>query len=300
MDSNNESRLREYSLYLKIERGMSPNTVAAYVSDVRGFFDWMISRGGSFSLPDIDSSDISGYLADRYHDLSKRSQARALSSLTSYFDYLEIEKTVQRNPCDLVDAPKLGVYLPAVLSIEEVERIIDSVNADSAAGCRDRAILEFLYGCGMRVSELCNMRISDVFAGDGFVRIIGKGNKERLVPVGETALDALEAYLAVRVEPSLPQYEDIAFLNLKGSPLSRVSVFNMIKRQALLAGVDKSISPHTFRHSFATHLVENGVDLRMVQEMLGHESILTTEIYTHIDTATWQEAVLSHHPRAKK
>ena len=201
------------------------------------------------------------------------------------------------NPCDAVDAPKIGRHLPAVLSEDEVSAIIDSVDTGSWNGLRDRAILEVLYGCGLRVSEVVGLKISNVYFKEGFVRIVGKGNKERLVPIGGMALEAVSDYLAVRPEPSDTASEDILFLNRDGRALSRVSVFTMVKRQAMLAGVHKEISPHTFRHSFATHLVNHGADLRVVQDMLGHESILTTEIYTHIDTESWMRDVINHHPR---
>ena len=201
------------------------------------------------------------------------------------------------NPCDRVDAPKLGRYLPDVLSVEEVERIIDSTDTGSAQGHRDRAILEVLYGCGLRVSEAAGLRISDLYLDEGFIKVTGKGNKQRLIPVGEMASDAILSYLECRPESAGGKSDDILFLNRFGKPLSRISMFKMVKKQALLADIRKEISPHTFRHSFATHLVENGADLRLVQEMLGHESIVTTEIYTHIDSSTWHRNVLDHHPR---
>ena len=286
--------MKRYAYYLKVERQMSPNTVAAYCADVSDFLDNSGKDGAS-----ADTSDVEDYVASRSNDLSKRSQARLLSSLRSYFDWLILEGERKDNPCDRVDTPKLGRYLPAVLSVEEVAAIMDSVDLRSWQGLRDRAILEVLYGCGLRVSEVCGLLISQVYLQEGFVRVIGKGNKERLVPLGEMAADSFSAWLEVRPAPSATEYGDIAFLNRFGNPLSRVSIFNMIKKQSLLAGVRKEISPHTFRHSFATHLIENGADLRVVQEMLGHESILTTEIYTHIDSRTWQAAVLEHHPRNK-
>ena len=193
--------------------------------------------------------------------------------------------------------PKIGRYLPDVLSEDEVFRIIDSVILTSWQGIRDRAILEVLYGCGIRVSEAVGLKASSLYFEDGFVRVIGKGNKERLVPLNEVAADALKAYLEVRPAPAASDFDDIVFLNRFGKPLSRQSMFKMIKTQALLADIRKEISPHTFRHSFATHLVENGADLRLVQEMLGHESVTTTEIYTHIDSSTWHKNILDHHPR---
>lgn len=284
--------LGDYSYYLKVERQLSPNTVEAYCSDVKKLLD-------SAQLParEFSADDINSFLAKSSKQISSRSQARVLSALKSFFDWMVGEGWRKDNPCDGIDAPKLGRYLPEVLSVEEVSAIIDSVKTDDWSGLRDRAMLEMLYGCGLRVSELCALRISAVYLKERFVRVIGKGNKERLVPLGDMAASAFSDYIEVRPEAAEPAFDDIAFLNRFGRPLSRVSVFNMVKRQALLAGVTKEISPHTFRHSFATHLVENGADLRVVQEMLGHESILTTEIYTHIDSASWQQDILSHHPR---
>lgn len=288
-----ESRLLDaFSYYLRMERALSPNTVAAYTSDVASLF----SVEGA-SPTDISSEEIVDYFERCSDLLSKRSQARLLSSFRSFFDFLILEGERKDNPCDCVDSPKLGRYLPEVLSIEEVEAILDSVSLKNWNGLRDRAILEVLYGCGLRVSELCSLKISQCYFNEGFVRIVGKGDKERLVPIGTPAIDAVREYLASRPDPASPEFEDILFLNRFGKSLSRIYVFKMIKNQAVIAGVMKEISPHTFRHSFATHLVEGGADLRVVQEMLGHESVLTTEIYTHIDSSTWQSSILEHHPR---
>lgn len=285
--------LKDYRYYLRMERGLSPNTVAAYGRDVGEFL-----AAADLAPRAVRTEDIERYLAART-ELSKRSQARLLSALRSFFDWLILEGERKDNPCDRIDAPKLGRYLPAVLSVEEVTAILESVNTATGdwRALRDRAILEILYGCGLRVSEACGLLISHVFLKEGFVRVVGKGNKERLVPLGEMAADAFARYLEARPQAAEPALDDFAFLNKNGRPMSRVAIFNLVKQQALVAGVNKEISPHTFRHSFATHLIENGADLRVVQEMLGHESILTTEIYTHIDTATWQAAILSHHPR---
>lgn len=283
--------LKDFSFYLKVERRLSANTAAAYTGDVEGFFSACSLMPG-----EVCKEDIREHIAARAGKISKRSQARLLSSLKAFFDWCIVEGERKDNPCDAVDFPKLGQYLPEVLSVEEVEAIMDSVDLRSPSGVRDRAILELLYGCGLRVSELCGLRISHVYLNEGFVRVVGKGDKERLVPLGEPAADAFRAWLDIRPEPAEAAFQDSAFLNLRGTPLSRVSVFKMIKKQALLAGVDKEISPHSFRHSFATHLIAGGADLRIVQEMLGHESILTTEIYTHIDSRTWQASVLEHHP----
>ena len=286
-----EKTLQDYSYYLRIERAMSPNTVASYSSDLDKFFAAVPVEPAR-----VSTQDVLDYLASR-RKLSKRSQARLLSSLRSFFDWLVMEGDRKDNPCDAVDSPKLGRYLPEVLSVEEVTAIIDSVDLSTWTGRRDRAVLEVLYGCGLRVSEAVGLKISNVYLDEGFVRVVGKGNKERIVPMGDMAVQAVRDYLECRIVPDSPQYDDILFLNRFGRSLSRVAMFNLVKKQAVCAGVDKEISPHTFRHSFATHLIENGADLRVVQEMLGHESILTTEIYTHIDSSTWQRSILEHHPR---
>ena len=286
--------IRDFRNYLKIERGMSPNTVASYCHDAEALLDFC--KG--LSLKEISTEKVVEFLG-RATDkgISKRSQARILSSLRSFFSWCIEEGELESDPCERIDMPKLGKYIPTVLSVEEVTRIIESVTPEGEKGRRDRAILEVLYGCGLRVSEAAGLRISGIWFNEGFVSIVGKGDKQRLVPLGETAADAIKAYLEERPAPADRAFSDILFLNHSGRPLSRVSIFNLVKRQAMAAGVDKEISPHTFRHCFATHLIENGADLRLVQEMLGHASILTTEIYTHIDSSTWHKAILEHHPR---
>ncbi len=285
--------IKDYRNYLRIERRMSPNTVASYCHDVEAFLEAI-----DLAPRAVTPEDIQRYLGQvTAAGLSKRSSARLLSALRSFFDWCVQEGEIKDNPCDRVDAPKLGKYLPAVLSIEEVTAILESVDLKKPYGKRNRAILEVLYGCGLRVSEAATLRISHVHLPEGFVDVIGKGDKQRLVPLGEVAADAIRAYLEERPVPADRSCEDILFLNKFGKPLSRISIFKLVKGQAMIAGIQKEISPHTFRHSFATHLIENGADLRIVQEMLGHESILTTEIYTHIDTKTWQKEVREHHPR---
>ncbi len=274
---------------------MSPNTVTSYSHDVGAFLQ-ACGKTPSEVTPD----DIRAYLSSLAEKkVSKRSQARELSALRSFFLWCVQEGDIKDNPCDRVDSPKLGTYLPTVLSVEEVSAIIDAVQADTPSGARDRAILEVLYGAGLRVSEVAGLRMSHVHLDEGFVDVIGKGDKQRLVPLGEMAADAIRAYLPARPVPAGPEWDDILFLNRAGKGLSRVYIFKMVKDMAMAAGVRKEISPHTFRHSFATHLVENGADLRTVQEMLGHSSILTTEIYTHVSTSTWHNAILEHHPRKK-
>lgn len=286
-----EYHKKDFEYYLKIECAMSPNTVASYISDLTAFF----SAVGK-DPKDVVPEDIISYFAETTA-LSKRSQARVLSSLHSFYKWMIMEGEMTDNPSDAIEAPKLGKYLPAVLSVEEVERLIAAVDLDSAFGKRDRAMLETLYGLGLRVSELISLRISSIWTEQGFVSVIGKGDKQRLVPLGGMARDAIRDYLEVRGPAADRESSDILFLNRFGRALTRVAVFKMIKAYAVKAGISKEISPHTLRHSFATHLIENGADLRAVQEMLGHESILTTEIYTHIDSTTWQRNILEHFPQ---
>ena len=283
--------IKDYEIYLRIERAMSRNTVASYCSDVEKFVEAVPSP-----VEHIVPEDVELYLSG-LQGISKRSQARFLSAIRSFFSWLVVEGVITDNPCDRVDAPKLGRYLPEVLSVEEVYALMETVDLSTWQGLRDRAILEVLYGCGLRVSEAVGLRLSGLYFDEGYIKVTGKGDKERLVPVGDMAIDAVNAFLERRPLPYDASSEDVVFLNRFGRPLSRQSVFLMIKTNALLADIRKEISPHTLRHSFATHLVENGADLRLVQEMLGHESITTTEIYTHIDSTTWQREVLEHHPR---
>ena len=288
--SDTRSRLlKDYNYYLRIERAMSQNTVASYCSDVEQFLAFCNNDVQSFSPSVIEE------FLDSRGSLSKRSQARMLSAIRSFCKWLVLEGMMRDNPCDKVDGPKLGRYLPDALSVEEVSSIIDAVDTSSWMGLRDKALLEVLYGCGLRVSEAVGLKVSSIYFKDELIRVIGKGNKERLVPMGDVASEALRMYLEARpLEFSGIGY---VFLNRYGAALSRVSAFNMVKKTALLAGVRKEISPHTFRHSFATHLIENGADIRLVQEMLGHESVSTTEIYTHIDSTTWHSIIVDHHPR---
>lgn len=289
-----KSLLTDYEFYLRIERAMSRNTVSSYCSDVEKFMSFV---GGEVRT--AGPREIETFIGN--DKISKRSQARRLSALKSFFKWLMMEGMIEENPCDMTDAPKLGTYLPDVLSVEEVEAVMEAIDTSTHLGLRDRAIIETLYGCGLRVSEAVGLRISNLYLDEGFIKVQGKGSKERLVPIGDMAADAIMAYLEVRENfPYDRNNDDVLFLNRYGKSLSRVSMFKNVKTAVLLAGIRKEVSPHTFRHSFATHLVENGADLRVVQEMLGHESITTTEIYTHIESATWHKDILEHHPREKK
>lgn len=288
--------LSEYKSYLTLERNVSPNTVKSYLSDCGKYFDFL--KAGNIDLAAAGYETIDSFIASQSGEgITKRTQARIVSALKSLYRFLTEEGLVEENPCDRIAAPKINPYLPSVLSIEEVERILTSVDLSQEEGHRDRCILEVLYSCGLRVSELTNLKISDIFLKEGFVRVVGKGSKQRLVPLGEPAAKTIRLYLEKRrTGPVKREAEDILFLNRNGGKLSRVSVFKLVKAQAAAVGITKEISPHTFRHSFATHLLENGADLRAVQQMLGHESILTTEIYTHIDSAKWQATILKFHP----
>lgn len=290
--------LREYRTYMKIERAFSRNTIDSYMQDLESCFAFLEKRGVG---PETASeSDISAYLAEisSVRKLSERTQARTVSALRSFYRYMEMEGNVKVSPCSGIDMPKLGRYLPEVLSVSEIESMISSVDLSSPQGHRNLAIVETLYSCGLRVSELVGLHVSDLFLEESFLRVIGKGNKQRLVPVSPPAARAIRMYMSERAGRYIEKgADDILFLNRRGAPMTREMVFIIVRRLAAQAGVKKKISPHTFRHSFATHLVENGADLRSVQEMLGHESILTTEIYTHMDTSRWQNTILEHHPR---
>jgi len=293
-----QETILELKAYLKLERGMSANTIGSYLSDCTKFLDALKEAG--IAPEDASSEDISTFIsAQAANGLTKRSQARLLSAVKSLFKYLDAEgRLPQGNPCDKIAAPKINPYLPTVLTFDEIMRIMDSVDLSKTQGHRDRCILEVLYSCGLRVSELVNLKISDLYLKEGFIKVTGKGSKQRLVPMGDPAVKAVNLYLETRRSlPVARGEEDTLVLNSRGGKLSRISVFNLVKAQAEAAGITKEISPHTFRHSFATHLVENGADLRAVQRMLGHESILTTEIYTHIDTAKWQETIIKFHPK---
>ena len=293
--------LADFRSYLKLERSLSPNTLAAYGRDVEGLFAFLREKGVA-SPETATTADLEAYIAQRVssNKLAKRSQARLISSIKSFFGFLDQEGRLEENPCDSLATPHLNPHLPSVLTYDEVEAILESVDLSKPDGHRNRAMLEVLYSCGLRVSELVNLHISDLFPKEGYVRIIGKGNKQRLVPIGEYALEQINYWQEDRrTWPIKKDAEDILFINRRGGKLSRVYVFNLVKDRAAAVGITKEISPHTFRHSFATHLVENGADLRVVQEMLGHESILTTEIYTHIDSRKWQETILRYHPKSE-
>ncbi len=291
-----------FKSYLQLERGMSPNTVVAYLYDVGLLFNFLREEKPSISILDISSKDLKefiGFIGKM--DLGPYTQSRVISGLKAFFRYLILEKVIQHDPSEMLESPKLGRKLPDVLTLDEVEKVINSVDLSTDEGERNKAILETLYGCGLRVSELINLKISDLHFKEGIILVTGKGNKQRLVPVGEPTEKQLTTYLNY-IRPTVKvskQDEDILFLNRRGSKLSRQMIFIIVKNQIEEVGIRKNISPHSFRHSFATHLVQNGADLRAVQELLGHVSITTTEIYTHLNREDLRKAIMDYHPRNK-
>ena len=289
--------------YLLIEKSLSKNTVDAYIRDIRKLANFFLNKDEKIKINDISYQDFQVYIAYLNEEKIKpRSQSRIISSIRSFFKFLIIENIIINNPSELLETPKTGKKLPEFLSIDEINQLVNEVDRSKREGERNLAILEVLYGCGLRVSELIELKISEIYWSDGFIRIIGKGNKERLVPLGKIASKHLKIYINdIRVHNKISEkYIDYVFLNKNGDKISRVMIFKIIKKLTEKAGIKKNISPHTLRHSFATHLVEGGADLRAVQEMLGHESITTTEIYTHLDRSYLKQVILDHHPLEKK
>lgn len=295
--NSSEQYLQRFYQYIRIEKSLSPRTVEAYMRDIRKFYDFL---GGRKELDKVELADLQEFLTTLYDEkIQARSQARIISGIKAFYHFLVFENSIEEDPTELLDSPKIGRKLPSVLSIPEIESILDCIDLSKPEGHRNKAIIEVLYGCGLRVSELTELRLSWLHFTDGFVRIIGKGNKERLVPIGQTAQKAVMLYVEGEREKLKIKKgcEDIVFLNRRGSKLTRAMIFHIIKELAQKAGITKTISPHTFRHSFATHLIDGGADLRAVQEMLGHESIITTEIYTHLDRNYIKENIAKYHPR---
>jgi integrase/recombinase XerD len=297
MDWN--SLLAGYKQWLLLERSLSTNTWQAYLRDLEKLKLFASSLEPSKNAIQLEQQDLSAFLQDQAKQgISARSQARLLSSIRSFYRYLHLEDLISTNPCEFIQAPKLGRKLPDFLQVNEVEAMLAAIDLSHAFGHRDRAMMEVLYGCGLRVSELVELKLSQLFLEAGFIRVIGKGNKERLVPIGGQARKYVEMAMDARkVQKIASGFEDYLFLNRFGKSISRVSVFNLVKKLAREAGIKKEISPHTLRHSFATHLVEGGADLRAVQQMLGHESITTTEIYTHLEQDYLRETLERFHPR---
>ena len=279
------------------------HSIEAYLNDVHKLSDFFVETGNSSGPEKVELSDLEAFLA-WLNDLGlgRRTQARILSGIRAFYRYLQLEELIDHDPTELIEGPKLHQKIPDVLSFAQIEELLAAIDLSHPQGTRNRAMLETLYACGLRVSELINLKISNLFLDVGFVKVIGKNNKERIVPIGDSAVKHIKLYLhSERLHQANIQdgYEDFVFLNRRGRPLSRVMVFNIVKATAAQAGITKNISPHTFRHSFATHLVEGGADLRAVQEMLGHESIVTTEIYTHLDIHYLRETILHFHPLNK-
>lgn len=296
-----DSYIKEFENYLKIEKSLSGNSVEAYIRDVEKLTQFFTMENIHVSPNQVSSDNLKQFI-QRINDLglSANSQARILSGLRAFFKYLVLESVCKENPTYLIDAPRLGRKLPDVLSVEEINLLIATIDKSKPGGQRNCAILETLYGCGLRVSELINLRISYLHLDDEYIIITGKGNKQRLIPIGQSAIHEILIYKnQVRVHLNIKKgNDDILFLNRRGSKLGRVMIFTIIRQLCELSGIKKSISPHTFRHSFATHLIEGGADLRAVQEMLGHESITTTEIYTHLNREFLRDTILQFHPRA--
>ena len=294
--------IRGYQNYLQIEKSLSKNTVDGYCRDIKKLNNFFNGNDDKKKIEEVNYQDFQNYLS-YLNDLkiNARSQSRVISSMRSFFKFLILEKIIKENPTELLENPKIGKKLPEFLTIEEIELLVNQIDRSKKEGERNLAIIEVLYGCGLRVTELIELKISEIYWEDGFIRIIGKGNKERLVPLGKIASKHLKIYLnEIRVHQKVKDlFVDHVFINKNGSKISRVMIFKIVKKLTEKAGIQKNISPHSLRHSFATHLVEGGADLRSVQEMLGHQSITTTEVYTHLDKNYLKQAILDHHPLEK-
>ena len=296
-DEATREMVRRYVRYLKLQRNMSGNTLDAYQHDLRKLLDYL--KGMGKDPREVQLEDLELFSAG-LHDIGihARSQCRILSGVRSFFRFLQLDGYRDDDPTELLESPQIGQHLPEVLTTAEVDRLEESIDLSKWEGHRNRAIIEVLFSCGLRVSELTNLKLSNLYLDDQFIRVMGKGSKERLVPISKRAIQELKNWFVNRCQMTIkPGEEDYVFLNRRGAHLTRVMILIMIKRQAELAEITKTISPHTLRHSFATALLEGGADLRVIQALLGHESIGTTEIYTHIDTTTLRREILEHHPR---
>ncbi|RMA64160.1 site-specific tyrosine recombinase XerD [Ulvibacter antarcticus] len=291
--------LIDYKNYLKIERGLSENSVINYALDINKLIKWLNENEIGISPIQISEETIQQFIYQVAKELNPKSQSRIISGLRGFFNYLVFEEYRTTNPLDLIESPKTARTLPDILSTEEIDQLIAAIDLSKPQGERNRAILETLYGCGLRVSELITLKISDLFFEEGFIKVTGKGDKQRFVPIGKSTIKFMELYRReIRVHQDIDNNaKDTLFLNRRGKALTRAMIFTIIKQLAEKAGIRKTVSPHTFRHSFATHLLENGADLRAIQQMLGHESITTTEIYTHIDKTHLSEVMNAYHPR---
>ncbi len=294
-----QQSLKDYQNYLRLERGLSQNSILNYSLDIKKLYRWLETNQIEVSPLSITEETLQQFIYEIAKTVNPRTQSRVISGLKGFFNYLIFEDYRKTNPLELIDAPRLGRKLPDTLALEEIDAIINTIDLSNKQGERNRAIIETLYGCGLRVSELTNLKISDLYFDEGFIKVTGKGDKQRLVPIGPTTEKYITIYRKeIRVHQHIdPSAKDTLFLNQHGRQLTRAMIFTIVKRLAEKAGIQKTISPHTFRHSFATHLLENGADLRAIQQMLGHESITTTEIYTHIDRKHLAEVINRFHPR---
>ena len=291
--------IEHYQNYLRIERGLSENSISNYSFDIKKLVRWLEENEIKDTPIDVSENIIQKFIYDIAKKVNPRTQSRIISGLKGFFNYLIFEDYRSTNPLELIESPKIGRKLPDTLSLEEIDILIRSIDLSSAHGERNRAIIESLYGCGLRVSEVIDLRISDLFFDEGFIKVTGKGDKQRFVPIGELTIKYIDIYRTqVRIHQDIqPEFQDTLFLNRRGKSLTRSMIFHIVKQLTEKAGIKKNISPHTFRHSFATHLLENGADLRAIQQMLGHESITTTEIYTHIDKSHLSQIINQFHPR---
>ena len=291
--------IQDYQYYLKLERGLSTNSISNYTLDVKKLITYLEDNNITCSPLDIDNETVQEFIYNIAKEVNARSQSRIISGLRSFFDYLIFEDYRKTNPLELIESPKIGRKLPDTLSVEEIDTLISNIDLSSPQGERNRAILETLYSCGLRVSELTNLKISDLFFDEGFIKVTGKGDKQRFVPIGSQTQKYIKIYKdEIRIHiPVINEHQDTLFLNRRGKQLTRAMIFTVVKQLAEKAGINKKISPHTFRHSFATHLLENGADLRAIQLMLGHESITTTEIYMHVDKSHLRSVIDKYHPR---
>ena len=296
---NPDDILRKYKVYLKLEKSLSDNTVNAYLADIHKLYQFLADE--QIHPLDVTLENLETFSATlRDLGIQPRSQARILSGIRSFYHYLILDDYLEADPSELLESPQVGLHLPEVLTIEEIDNLIESIDLSTKEGQRNRTILETLYSCGLRVSELCNLKISDLYLEEGFIKVEGKGSKQRLIPISPRAIRELRLYFIDRNQISIKKdYEDYVFISKRGTNISRIMVFHIIKTLAEAIGLKKTISPHTFRHSFATHLLEGGANLRAIQCMLGHESIGTTEIYTHIDKSRLRSEIIEHHPRNK-
>lgn len=288
--------LKQYHTYLKLERGLSNNSIAAYKLDLQRLQNYMDEHGIDIVHASFD--DLQAFVFDAFKDIhSVRTQARLIAGIHSFYRFLLYHQYIEQDPSELLETPKKEMHLPEVLSLDEIDQIISQIDMTKIESHRNRAIIEMLYGSGLRVSELVNLQLSNIYITEGYMRITGKGNKQRLVPISPTAIQWFNYWIEDRNKLTIhPEAVDIAFLNRRGEQLTRAMIFTIIKNLALKAGIQKTVSPHTLRHSFATHLLQNGADLRIIQQLLGHESISTTEIYTHVDIQDLRDAVLKYHP----